>query len=83
MGGFRSKTIICATVISAAVLLTAPLARALINKSVGESKERIRGVHQFEGGSVWVLSPQGIQPIQSSQNGPPRIFGLAYGHHRL
>jgi hypothetical protein len=28
MGGFRSKTIICATVISAAVLLTAPLARA-------------------------------------------------------
>ncbi len=28
MGGFRSKTIICATVISAAVLLAAPLARA-------------------------------------------------------
>ena len=28
MGGFRSKTIICATVISAAVLLAAPLSRA-------------------------------------------------------
>src|SRR3954468_5314800 len=28
MGGFRSKTIICATAISTAVLLAAPLARA-------------------------------------------------------
>ena len=28
MGGFRGKAIICATVISAAVLLAAPLARA-------------------------------------------------------